>query len=124
MSISLLRFLPAAALVCAGVAVMVVGTLGVFRIRYALNRLHAAAMGDTLGLGLAAAGLALLFGWSMATVKLALIVLLFWLASPVCSHLLASLEASTNEELDKHCRIVPLDELDENAPEQDEGRDR
>lgn len=113
MSISLLRFVPAAVLICAGVAVMAVGTIGVFRIRYVLNRLHAAAMGDTLGLLLTAAGLAILFGWSLVTVKLFLIVLLFWLASPVCSHLLASLEASTNEELDKVCEITTLDALEE-----------
>ena len=124
MSFPLLRFLPAALLICAGVAVMAVGTLGVFRIRYVLNRLHAAAMGDTLGLLLVAAGLALLFGWSMTTVKLFVIVLLFWLASPVCSHLLAALEASTNDHLDEYCQIVPPEDPGEAAPEiSEEGRD-
>ena len=117
MSFSLFRFVPAAALICAGTAVMAVGTVGVFRVRYALNRLHAAAMGDSLGLLLTAAGLAILFGWSMASVKLFLIVLLFWLASPVCSHLLAALEASTNEELDKYCQITTLDALEKSDGE-------
>ena len=117
MSFSLVRFLPAAALIFAGVAVMAVATAGVFRIHYVLNRLHAAAMGDTLGLLLVAAGLAILFGWSMASVKLFAIVLLFWLASPVCSHLLASLEASTNEDLDKRCAITTLEELENAGPD-------
>ena len=108
MSISLFRFLPAAALIAAGLAMTAVSVCGVFRIRYVLNRLHAAAIGDSLGLPLIAAGLAILFGFSAATAKILCIVALFWLASPVCSHLLASLEASTNEHLSDDCEIVSL----------------
>ena len=112
MTISLMRFIPAALLIAAGVALIAVSTFGVFRIRYVLNRLHAAAIGDSLGMPLTAAGLAILYGWSMATVKLLLVVVLFWLASPVCSHLLSSLEVSTNEKVEENCRVVPLPEED------------
>ena len=122
MSFSLVRFLPAAALITAGIAVMAVGTLGIFRIRYVLNRLHAAAMGDSLGLFLVVLGLVVLYGWSFASAKLLVIVALFWLASPVCSHLLAFLETSTNDELEKNCRILPLSQLEtQRAEETEEG---
>ena len=112
MTISLMRFIPAALLITAGVALIAVSTFGVFRIRYVLNRLHAAAIGDSLGMPLIAAGLAILYGWSMATVKLLLILALFWLTSPVCSHLLSALEVSTNEDLEENCRVVPLHDED------------
>ena len=122
MNMPLWRFIPAALFIAAGVAVAAVGTFGVFRVRYALNRLHAAAMPDSLGLLLIAAGLAVLFGFSLSTAKLLLIVLLFWLASPVCSHLLAFLETSTNEDLQTQCPSVPLDKLDDPGKKW-EGRD-
>lgn len=106
----MIRTIIAAAVITAGVTLIAVSTLGVFRIRYVLNRLHAAAIGDSLGMPLVAAGLAVLYGWSWTSLKLALVVILFWLASPVCSHLLASLEVSTNEHIEENCQIVPLQE--------------
>lgn len=112
MSISLIRFIPAAVLIVAGIGVMAVGTLGIFRISYVLNRLHAAAMGDSLGLLLVALGLIILYGWSFASLKLLLIVALFWIASPVCSHLLSSLEAFTNDDLKQVCEISTLREVE------------
>lgn len=121
MSVSLIRFIPAAALIAAGVAAMAVSTWGVFRIRYVLNRLHAAAIGDSLGLPLVAAGLALLYGWSMASVKALVIAALFWLSSPVCSHLLSTLEVSTNDKLEQDCQIIPLSELDGEREEERSG---
>ncbi len=117
MSVPIWRFIPAAVLIAAGVAAMAVSTWGVFRIRYVLNRLHAAAIGDSLGLPLVTAGLVVLYGWSLNTVKALLIAVLFWLSSPVCSHLLSALETSTNDRLEEDCRILPLDQL------HSEGRD-
>lgn len=120
MSISLIRFIPAAVFIVAGIGVMAVGTLGIFRISYVLNRLHAAAMGDSLGLLLVALGLIILYGWSFASLKLLLIVALFWIASPVCSHLLSSLEAFTNDALDQVCEISTLREVEAEAEEKGE----
>ena len=37
--------------------------------------------------------------------KLMLIVIFLWFASPVSSHVLARLETATNEKLDEHCEI-------------------
>ena len=105
MSISLLQFIPAAILIGLGVAVMVIETFGIFRIHYVLNRLHAAAMGDSLGILLIALGAAVLFGVSFVTLKILCIVLLIWIASPTCAHLMASLEIFTNEHIEEECEL-------------------
>ena len=45
----IIRFGISAALTLAGLFVLVTGVVGVFRFRYALSRIHAAALLDTLG---------------------------------------------------------------------------
>lgn len=105
MTISIVRFIPAAILIVLGLFIMALQTFGIFRIKYALNRMHSAAMGDSLGILLIAAGVAIIYGFSLSTVKLLSIVALFWFASPVCSHLLAKLEASTNARLSDDCQL-------------------
>ena len=105
MSISLIRFIPAALLIMLGVAVILIGTFGVFRIHYVLNRLHAAAMGDSLGMLLIGLGVMILYGFSFVTAKVLCVVMLFWIASPTCSHLLSGFEVSTNEDLEEECEV-------------------
>ena len=68
-------------------------------------------MGDTLGISFSLIGLMIFSGLNFTTLKLALIVLFFWFASPVSSHLLARLEVTTNENLEEHC-IVNEDALE------------
>lgn len=105
MNISLLQLIPAAILIGLGVVVMVIETFGIFRIHYVLNRLHAAAMGDSLGILLIALGVAILSGFSFVTLKILCIVLLIWIASPTCAHLMASLEVFTNEHIEEECEL-------------------
>ena len=45
-----IRFLAGAAFLLTGLGIFVIEMVGVFRFRYILNRMHAAAMGDTLGI--------------------------------------------------------------------------
>lgn len=101
-----LRLLAAALCIVGGVAIMIVATIGVYRFKFVLNRMHAAAMGDTLGILFILLGLIIKSGFSFVSAKLLLIIVFFWLASPVCSHLVSSLEVTTNEELEKECEIV------------------
>ena len=42
--------------------------------------------------------------------KIALIVAFLWLASPVSSHLIAHLEVTTNDELEKYCKVEKKEE--------------
>ena len=120
MNLSLFRIIPAAILIVLGIVVMAVATFGVFRIKYVLNRMHSSAMIDSLGMLLIAAGLGILYGLTMPTLKLIFIVTLFWCASPVCAHLLIDLETDTNEKLERHCEILPLTAVEEEMRRREE----
>ena len=62
--------------VLGGLFAVFTAILGLFRFDFALNRLHASAVADTLGLGLMALGAAIAVGWSAVCWKLALVVVL------------------------------------------------
>ena len=93
-----------------GLLVFVVQLIGVYKFKYILNRMHAAGMGDTMGISLCLIGAMFIFGWSFTSLKIALIVAFLWLASPVSSHLIARLEVTTNEDLEKYCRVEKEEE--------------
>ena len=97
-------------LIVTGLLTMCAAVLGVFRFHYVLNRMHAAAMGDTMGIGASLAGLMILFGFQFVTLKLALVLIFLWCASPVSSHLISRLEYITNEKLEKYCEVRSEDQ--------------
>ena len=86
-----------------GLFVFFSAVLGLFRFDYVLNRMHAAAVGDSLGIFCVLIGLMLLHGWSLSAAKTLLIFVFLWLTSPVCSHLVAEMEVSTVPDLEKEC---------------------
>ncbi len=92
----MIRYLIAAVLLFIGVGIACIATFGLFKFKYVLNRMHAAAMCDTLALMICLLGVAVIFGISFVTLKLVLIIIFLWLASPVSSHLIARLEVTTN----------------------------
>lgn len=104
--IDFLFTLLAALLMLGGVAIMLIGTIGVFRFHYVLSRMHAAAMNDTLGILFILLGLSVRNGFCFASVKLLIVIAFLWFASPVCSHLVGYFEVSTNDELEKECEVV------------------
>lgn len=100
-----IRFFIAAALLIWGLAVMCIGVIGVYRFRYVLNRMHAAAMNDTMGILFVMLSLIVIGGFTFTSVKLLLIILMLWLSSPVSSHLISRFELTTNEEIGKHMEV-------------------
>ena len=106
----MLRFIIGVAFIVMGLLVFVIQLIGVFKFKYVLNRMHAAGMGDTMGISLCLIGTMFLYGWGFATLKVALIAAFLWLASPVSSHLIARLEVTTNEDLEKYCKIEKEEE--------------
>lgn len=100
-----LRLTVAALCMLFGVVMMAIATIGVYRFHFVLNRMHAAAMGDTLGILFVLLGLILKNGFTLLSAKLLMIIVFFWLASPVCSHLVSKLEVTTHEHLEKECEI-------------------
>lgn len=87
-------------LIC-GLFVFFFEIYGIFHMKYVFNRMHSAAMGDTNGLLLSLVGLIIMSGFSFTTLKLILVILFFWLSSPVSSHLLAKLVVRTDDSIDK-----------------------
>ncbi len=70
--------------------------LGFYKFKYVMNRMHAAAMGDTLGIGSVVIAVAVLTGGLSATLKLVLILLFMFLTGPVLTHLLAGAEVASH----------------------------
>ena len=93
------RLIVCIALLFAGLFVFLSATIGVNRFKKPLNRMHAAAMGDTLGLLLILLSLVIWRGFSFVSLKLIIVLVFFWLASPVSGHIIAQMEATTNEDL-------------------------
>ena len=104
------QFLIGTGFLLAGLCVFVVELIGIFKFKYVLNRMHAAAIGDTLGLGISLLGLIILSGFNFLSLKLALVIVFLWLASPVSSHLISRLEVITNEHLEEFCEQVVLEQ--------------
>ncbi len=88
-----------------GMVIFFTELFGVFHFKYVLNRMHAAAMGDTLGISACLLGLMVFSGLNFTTLKMFLIIVFLWFASPVSSHVLSRLEAATNDNLAAHCEI-------------------
>ncbi len=93
-----MRYIIAGILLLIGISIVCIATFGIFKFKYVLNRMHAAAMCDTLALMICLLGVSVLYGISFITLKLILIIIFLWLASPVSSHLIARLEVTTNPE--------------------------
>ena len=101
-----IRFLLGAILLLCGLGIFLIEMIGVFRFKYVLNRMHAAAMGDTLGIGFSLMGLILMSGFNCTSLKLLLVIVFLWFSSPTSSHLIARLEVTTNEDEEKHYREI------------------
>lgn len=94
-----IQFAAAAGFLVLGLIFMILAVFGANRFDRALNRMHAAAMGDTLGILFVFLGLILMRGFSMDSLKLFLVILFFWMASPVSGHMISRLEVMTDEKL-------------------------
>ena len=92
----------AVAMVLIGLGVLTIGVsiLGLFRLRDALERLHAGAISDTLGLLLILSGLGVLCGPTGHAAKLALLLVILWVINPVATHLIARMELLTGYDID------------------------
>ena len=85
----------------ASLFMIVCGILGVYRFKYVLNRMNAAALIDTLALLFMNIALVIANGFTMTSLKLLLIVAIMWLTSPISGHLISKLEYITNDEIEQ-----------------------
>ena len=101
-----IRFILCAALIISGLTVMCLGVIGVYRFKYVLNRMHAASMGDSLGLFLVVIAMCISAPDWVTVVKLLLVSLFIWITSPTGGHLIARLELTSNEHPENEMEVV------------------
>ena len=71
----LIRFIVGAVFLLLGLLSFLIEVIGVFRFKYVLNRMHAAAIGDTLGIGCSMLGLMIINGLTFTSLKLFCVIL-------------------------------------------------
>ena len=105
MIIEWIRFLLTAVCMLAGLAVCCIGVYGIFKFEYAANRMHAAAMIDTMGIALCMGGVAISAPDMFSALKCVLVIVFWWLSSPVSSHMLCRLEIITDEQRGQYMTV-------------------
>ena len=87
----------------------VAGAVGLIRMPTFFSRMHAASVIETLGAGLVIAGLMVKAGFTLATLKLAILGLLIFFASPTATHAIAK-AAWERRETDGEDAGIPKEE--------------
>ena len=82
-----------------GVIVFAIGTIGVYKFKFVLNRMHLASLLDTMGLFFIVLGCAIGRHFDAVSIKMLLVFGILWLTSPISSHFIAKLECLTDERL-------------------------
>lgn len=101
------RFVIGSIFIIFGIVVACIATIGVYKFHFVLNRMHAAAMNDTLAILFVLLGLIILNGFNFTSLKLFVIICFFWIASPVSAHLLTRLEVTTDKEkVREECEVA------------------
>jgi len=75
-----------------GLFFFMVGTLGIIRFPDVFTRAHSASKCDTLGAILCLSSLVMLEGLNLVSLKIILILVFVWIASPTATHLIAKAE--------------------------------
>ncbi len=106
MTLEWIRFACVAICLLGGLFMLCAGVIGTFRLKFVLNRMHAAGMLDTAGLGLVTIAMVAALGWDIASLKLILCVIVQWCACPVSGHLLARMVVTAEEgHLEKYMEV-------------------
>lgn len=109
-TINICRLIIGCTLIALGLLIFVFEIFCVNKLKYILNRMHFAGAGDTSGLVCTIIGAVIINGFDYSSLKLILVLVFFWFASPVSSHLISRLVSVTDEELDKHVEILNEEE--------------
>ena len=117
------RFLAGAVCLLCGLGIFLVEMIGVFRFKYVLNRMHAAAIGDTLGCGLMLLGAVVFNGFTFPSIKILFLIVFLWMTSPVAAHMVVKLEVLSREKMEDCCPVEAAEDVKEGCPaEQAEDR--
>lgn len=111
-----IRFLAGAVCMAAGLVFYIIQFIGVFRFKYVLNRMHAAAIGDTLGCGLMLLGAVVFNGFTFPSVKILFLIVFLWMTSPVAAHMVVKLEVLSREKMEDCCPVEAAEDVKEGCP--------
>ena len=100
-----IRYGIAAALMLLGVAAGAVSILGVFRFHFVMNRMHCAAILDTVSMACIFGGLMVATGSLSYIPKLLAALVVLWVGSPIASHLVSRMEIATDETAQEHVKL-------------------
>ena len=101
-----IRFILSLCLTLGGLFCLLSSVVGVYRFRYSLSRIHAAALIDTVGILLMLLGVICATGFTIASAKMLVVIAFLWLTSPVSGHLIGRLEITINDDLDKDMAVM------------------
>ena len=80
-----------------GSAAILIGAWGLITLKDVYARIHAAGMIDTAGVAFYILGMMMLSGWSLVTVKLALIGIFLIFTSPISGHAVAQVARASGQ---------------------------
>ena len=99
-----IRFWISAGFLTAGLIFFIGAAIGNWRFNYVMNRVHAAGLGDTMGLFFVLISLVLHADSIPEAAKIMLPLVFLWLSSPVSSHFLSQIEYYTNQNFYEHMK--------------------
>lgn len=102
------RFVLAAIFIVSGLLLFGIATMGLYRLKYILNRVHASAKCDTLAGVLVLTGICIITGLSFTTLKIIAIAAFIWLTNPVSVFMISRAEVNTNPKLKDEVRFLDI----------------
>ena len=104
------RLILAIIFIAVGIALEAISILGVYRFKYVLPRMHAAAVGDTGALFLVIVGLMIASGFTLFSAKLFLVLIFLWMGSAVSSHVISRMIITAEEkEAREHTEFIEVE---------------
>ncbi len=99
---TVIRQILGCAFILSGILLFIIETIGVYKFDYVLNRMHATAIGDSLGILMVMIGGSLLIWEAFAVLKMLVLLIAMYITGPVSTHLIARVEALTNNHLEAY----------------------
>lgn len=100
-----IKFIVVALFLLAAVVLESFTIFGVNRFRFSLNRLHAAAIGDTLSITCVILAAIVYTGFELLSLKYFMVLTLMWMTSPVSGHLISLLVVKTDDDIEKEAKV-------------------
>ena len=100
-----IKFIVVALFLLTAVVLESFAIFGVNRFRFSLNRLHAAAIGDTLSITCVILAAIVYTGFELLSLKYFMVLTRMWMTSPVSGHLISLLVVKTDDDIEKEAKV-------------------